>query len=217
MKKLLFLLLLLPAISSAQSWELGDRSPSRAVTNGSSWLGKGAGTIEAPIEWDVSVSTPDTSAWRFIAGGSGGKNIIMTNRSTYLGKTAGTVYIQLVYGVNSISTSDLALKVAYSDSTTKYATPTSVKALIGDTAYIGHTNQAETITGDWSLTGAPSYKTFKTTPVAITNDTLFATTGSAFTKTLAANTTFKLSGLVDGQTVTLAVTNTASNYTVGWS
>ena len=40
----------------------------------------------------------------------------------------------------------------------------------------------------------------------------------AFThsKTLAANTTFTFSNVVDGKTIIVAVTNTASNYTVTW-
>jgi hypothetical protein len=40
--------------------------------------------------------------------------------------------------------------------------------------------------------------------------------GNVFTKTLAANTTFTFSNLVDGKTVVVCLTNTASNYTVTW-
>lgn len=41
-------------------------------------------------------------------------------------------------------------------------------------------------------------------------------TGNTFTKTLAANSTFTFSNISDGQTITVALTNTASNYTVTW-
>lgn len=40
--------------------------------------------------------------------------------------------------------------------------------------------------------------------------------GNVFYKTLSANTVFTFSNLIDGQTIIVAVTNTASNYTVTW-
>ena len=40
--------------------------------------------------------------------------------------------------------------------------------------------------------------------------------GGLFTKTLSANTTFTFSNLLAGQTITVRLTNTASNYTVTW-
>lgn len=42
------------------------------------------------------------------------------------------------------------------------------------------------------------------------------TKSNVFTKTLAANSTFTFSGQVDGQVILVALTNTASNYTVTW-
>jgi len=100
MKKLIFLLLLLPALVNAQSWQpSGARTPYRSVTNGASFLGKGAGTIESPLQWDVAISQPDTSLWQFVNSGSDGKYRLMKNRDIYLGQPAGTVYAQLVYGV----------------------------------------------------------------------------------------------------------------------
>jgi hypothetical protein len=41
-------------------------------------------------------------------------------------------------------------------------------------------------------------------------------TGSLFTKTLAANSTFTFSNKTSGQTIVVRLTNTASNYTVTW-
>lgn len=40
--------------------------------------------------------------------------------------------------------------------------------------------------------------------------------GPSHSRTLAANTTFTFSNAIDGQTIIVAVTNTASNYTVTW-
>lgn len=40
--------------------------------------------------------------------------------------------------------------------------------------------------------------------------------GSVFSKTLTANTTFTFSNSADGQTIVVALTNTAFNYTVTW-
>lgn len=37
-----------------------------------------------------------------------------------------------------------------------------------------------------------------------------------FSKTLAANSTFTFSNVTDGRTIVIAVTNTASNYTLSW-
>lgn len=99
MKKLLFLLLSIPALLSAQDWSTYGSAPYRGVRNAEPFLGQGAGTIESPLQWDVAVSQPDTSLWQFVSSGSDGKLRLMKNRDTFLGKAAGTVYIQLVYGV----------------------------------------------------------------------------------------------------------------------
>lgn len=39
---------------------------------------------------------------------------------------------------------------------------------------------------------------------------------NTFSKTLSANTTFTFSNDTDGQTIVVAITNTAGNYTVAW-
>jgi hypothetical protein len=54
-------------------------------------------------------------------------------------------------------------------------------------------------------------------PVAIAASAIDWTLGATFTKTLAANTTFTMSNATDGRTIVVAVTNTASNYTVTWT
>lgn len=40
--------------------------------------------------------------------------------------------------------------------------------------------------------------------------------GSVFSKTLAANSTFTFSNVADGNVIVVALTNTASNFTVSW-
>lgn len=59
--------------------------------------------------------------------------------------------------------------------------------------------------------------TFSSAPLSVSNDTVFASSGTNFTKTLSANTTFKLKEISDGQTITFAVTNTTGNYTTDWA
>ncbi|MBS1494720.1 MAG: hypothetical protein JST55_14490 [Bacteroidetes bacterium] len=68
-----------------------------------------------------------------------------------------------------------------------------------------------TIKNSLNISGSLSYP-----PSTVVNDTVFANSGTIFTKTLAANTSFKLSALSDGQTITFAVANTTGNYTVSW-
>lgn len=193
---LIFTFLFLVSIANAQDWTASRASGRFAsVTNSSTFLGKGSGTFQAPLQLNANEDI-DTTIWKPIIVGS--EYRMLVNKSTYLGQPAGTVYAVLVYDLNSVSMA-------------------SISALIGDTATIVHTNQNETITGNYTHTGSVDYKTLLSSPVTITNDTVFASTGSVFTKTLSANTSIKLSDLGDGQIITVAITNTASNYTLSWS
>jgi len=187
MKKILiFTFLLISSFAGAQDWTASKASGRIAsVTNATAFLGKGAGTIQAPLQLDASLPL-DTATWKFVIVGS--ENRMLTNKVTFLGKAAGTVFAVLVYNANQL-----------------------------DTSKIARIDQNETISGNWNYTGEQQYKLLKSTPLVITNDTVFTNLGSVFTKTLSANTTFKISGLSDSQIITVAVTNTASNYTVTWS
>ncbi len=51
---------------------------------------------------------------------------------------------------------------------------------------------------------------------AISGTSIDWRTGSVFTKTLSANTTFTFTGQLTGQVIIVRLTNTASNYTVTW-
>lgn len=56
----------------------------------------------------------------------------------------------------------------------------------------------------------------ESTATAIAASAIDWSAASTFTKTLSANTTFTFSNATDGQTIVVALTNTASNYTVTW-
>ena len=65
----------------------------------------------------------------------------------------------------------------------------------GDIGSIATTSTISSTTIDWSL---------------------LKIKGGLYTKTLAANTTFTFSNMTAGQTIVIALTNTASNFTVTW-
>jgi len=52
--------------------------------------------------------------------------------------------------------------------------------------------------------------------VAISASDIDWSTAMSFSKTLGANTTFTFSNAIDGKSIVVALTNTASNYTVTW-
>ncbi|MCA1590976.1 MAG: hypothetical protein LC734_11465 [Acidobacteria bacterium] len=74
--------------------------------------------------------------------------------------------------------------------------------------------------GSWFYysNSTPTRKRFTTeaNAFAIPSAAIDWSVSSVFTKTLAANTTFTFSNATDGQTIVVALTNTASNYTVTW-
>lgn len=74
--------------------------------------------------------------------------------------------------------------------------------------------------GSWwyGTTSTPTRKRFsmETNATAIASTAIDWSAASTFTKTLSANTTFTFSNATDGQTIVVAITNTASNYTVTW-
>jgi hypothetical protein len=57
---------------------------------------------------------------------------------------------------------------------------------------------------------------FVSTTVTIADSTVNWSAGNSFKKTLSANQRFLFANLADGQMVNVAITNTASNYTVTW-
>lgn len=61
-----------------------------------------------------------------------------------------------------------------------------------------------------------SFKQLYSSSVAIADSVIDMSKSNNFTKTLSANQRFVFANTVEGQVVNVAVTNTASNYTVNW-
>lgn len=70
--------------------------------------------------------------------------------------------------------------------------------------------------GTNSTTAAAASRALIPATVTISASDIDWSAGTAFTKTLAANTTFTFSNTQDAQTIVVGLTNTASNYTVTW-
>jgi len=127
-KYILILFLLISSLANAQ-WATPERLPRTTVVNTGTFYGKGAGTVNAPIQMIVSPgATIDTASWRFVGSGGDGSNKVMVNRVTYLGRAAGTVYATLVYGVNSASSIDTS-NVAFLDQSNTFT---------GNNKFAGH-------------------------------------------------------------------------------
>ena len=75
---------------------------------------------------------------------------------------------------------------------------------------------ANTFTTDQTVQGKLTTRSLVGTVVPIAASAIDWAAGSSFSKTLSANTTFTFANTVSGQSITVAVTNTASNYTVTW-
>lgn len=71
--------------------------------------------------------------------------------------------------------------------------------------------------GDTPLTNGKLLGTFQVQPtVTISALDINWSIAQTFKKTLAADSTFTFSNATDGRTIVVALTNTASNYTVTW-
>ena len=73
---------------------------------------------------------------------------------------------------------------------------------------------ANTFTTDQTVQGRLTTRSLVGTVVAIAASSIDWAAGSSFSKTLSANTTFTFANTVSKQSITVAVTNTASNYAV---
>lgn len=79
------------------------------------------------------------------------------------------------------------------------------------------------LTGDQTITGRKTFngiidanKGVGSSPITISALDINFSTGNVFIKTLSANSTFTFSNALDGQTIYVLLTNTASNYTVSF-
>jgi len=75
---------------------------------------------------------------------------------------------------------------------------------------------ANTFTADQTVQGKLTTRSLVGTVVAISASSIDWAAGSSFSKTLSANTMFTFANTVSGQSITVAVTNTTSNWTVTW-
>lgn len=71
--------------------------------------------------------------------------------------------------------------------------------------------QAESLKVDVAIGGR-----YNTETITIADSVINCKLSNSFQKTLSANQRFVLNEMPDGQTVNIAITNTASNYTVTW-
>lgn len=151
--------------------------------------------------------------------------------------TVGTLSTQsnanLVLDPNGTGSNQLLAKTYVGDTT--FVTPSAIMHLAAGAAAAGSAPvkltlgplltapEAGAIEFDgpevYATTSTPTRKRLATeaAPVAIAASDINWNLGSTFTKTLAANTTFTFSNAVDGRTIVVAVTNTASNFTVAWT
>ena len=88
----------------------------------------------------------------------------------------------------------------------------------GDTAYIQMSSTDKSFILSTGLTTSNATLTGRLvgTPASIASSDINWATSNTYTKTLSANTTFTFSNGLTGQTINVALTNTASNYTVTW-
>lgn len=102
-------------------------------------------------------------------------------------------------------------------STQQNAAITSFVIPASATVYLAweYTGSAYNLVGD-PISAAQNWVAGNVTTNAISASDIDWSLSPSHSKTLAANTTFTFSNATDGQTINVAVTNTASNYTVTW-
>lgn len=115
-----------------------------------------------------------------------------------------------VVGPASSVNSEIALFDGATGKLLKSATGTGVCQVTSGVFSVGNVALASQVSGTLPVANA----TISTQ--AIGASAIDWSTGNAFTKTLAANTTFTFSNQTSGQTIVVRLTNTASNYTVTW-
>jgi hypothetical protein len=118
MKKLIIILALfiitMPFYSQTvdtSAWafkSVGGDGTYRLLENRSTYLGKSAGTVVIPLQFDVN--GVDTAKWGFLPIGSDGTFRLVYNKETFYGKDSGTVVAQLVYPTGSPDFVDFGIK-----------------------------------------------------------------------------------------------------------
>ena len=219
MKRLLWLLLFAPILALAQPTPAGgppaasqEEVDAGTVPNKyvspltlANWPGGGGG---GSTSWGSTVGVTDVaSATTTDLGAATTAAIRITGTTTITGfgtVAAGT--LRTVYFAG-------ALTLTYNATSLILPGVTTITTVAGDSLI------AESLgSGNWKVPGYWRQDGSRLTvaPITISASDVAWVNGSTYTKTLGANTTFTFSGSSSGDTITVALTNTASNYTVTW-
>jgi hypothetical protein len=202
------------------------------------WNNNGVLDINAPIVSSGGLEVENMTVTNSIDLSGATITGLPTDTNTYLRKygddtKSGSITFDVIATNNIATDNDLFIHVPDGEVSILAANEITldgslviVPSILIGSAHLSYSNdklindrsfQADTLFGNYMATGTAQYKVLKTSPVTVANDTIHAASGTVFTKTLSGNSTFKLAGLSDGQSITFAVTNTVSNYTVSWS
>jgi hypothetical protein len=222
MKKTLLILLLLPVVNS---YGAGDTPLGNARITGTSQITSGTFNVKTGVVVTYeSGSTLDTSAATLKVGTiTGATNADVTVDANGTGKfvvkdtvTTGT-NADLVIAPNGTGKLDLRAAALKAGTATAGTAPEKFTA---GTNLTTPEAGAEEFDGSWRYYTTTTPTRFRysreSAATAIGSTTIDWSAASTFTKTLGANTTFTFSNATDGQAIVVALTNTASNYTVTW-
>jgi hypothetical protein len=222
MKKILLILFL---VSVVNSYAGGDAPLQNAKISGTSQIASGTLAVKTGVTVTYeSGSTLDTTAATLKVGTiSGATNADVVVDANGTGKfvvkdtvTTGT-NADLVVAPNG--TGKLDLRGAPLKAGTATAGTAPLKFTAGTNLTSPEAGAVE-FDGSWFYysNSTPTRKRFSTeaNATAIASTAIDWSLSSVLTKTLSANTTFTFSNATDGQTIVVALTNTASNYTVTW-
>lgn len=154
--------------------------------------------------------------WTTPGGGGGGTVTSVTGTAPVVSSGGTTPAISMAASTNAVDgylTSGDHTTFAAKQDTISTSSAVSNQFVTGFTAPNTFTRAQPAFT-DISGTATIAQQTIATQAVAAL--AIDWSTGSVFTKTLSANSTFTFSNIGSGQTIVVRLTNTASNFTVTW-
>lgn len=213
MKKLILIFSLLAVVSSQADTPLKNVT----ITGTASQIASGTLTVAAGATIDATAGTLKVGTIT----GATNTNVVVDANGTGKFQINDTITTatnaDLVVAPNG--TGKLDLRAAALKAGTTAAGTAPLKLTAGTNMTTPEAGALE-YDGSWLYftTSTPTRKRFsaETNATAIASTAIDWSAASTFTKTLAANTTFTFSNTTDGQTIVVALTNTASNYTVTW-
>lgn len=147
----------------------------------------------------------------YSAGATAGSEVVT------LASNLGNINVQIADGVSTNTQIKNAIAAALGNAVDSlYASDLVSVSIAG-----GHETDAASVTSATAMTGAaqtpaPSFTGRVIPSVAVASTVIDWSLGKLYSKTLSANTTFTFVNAVDGVEIEVALTNTASNYTVTW-